>query len=167
MKVLRFLDEHLERCVMTLLMSALVVVIMLQIVRRYLFDSSLFWSEEFCRYCYIWLMFMSFSYSARLGTDLRVEVLVNLLPPKGKLALELLRHLVCLAFTAFLFVCTLTTVKMAAQTGERGVALSLPMSYVYAASVAGYGLGMVRYLQQLAAFMRRLRRPAPEQGGGL
>lgn len=158
MKLLRFMDRHLEGIVMTLLLGSMVLVMLAQIVCRYLLCEPLLWSEEFCQYCYIWLMFLAFSYSIRLGSDLRVRALVELLPPRAKWWMDLVCHLGCLAFTAFLFAASLTTVRAAAQIGERGVALDIPITWVYAASTAGYGLGALRCSQNLLAFLGLLNR---------
>ena len=49
MKALKFLDKHFEEIIMVLSLSCIIVVMLLQIVRRYVFNYSLTWSEEFCR----------------------------------------------------------------------------------------------------------------------
>ena len=56
MKTLKFLDKHLEEFIMVLLLSSIVVIMLFQIIRRYIFNDSLSWSEEFCLYCFIWMM---------------------------------------------------------------------------------------------------------------
>ena len=50
------------------------------------------------------------------------------------------------------------------ETGEASVALKLPMQYVYAASVVGYGLGTVRYIQRLVLFILGLKKSPAEEG---
>lgn len=149
MKALRFLDKHLEEFLMVLLLSGIVVVMLAQIVRRYLFNDSLSWSEEFCRYFYIWLMFVAFSYSARLGSDLRVDALIGMLPAGARQVIDLINLILCALLSGFLFYHSFGTVAAVIKTGEASVALHLPMQYVYASSVVGYGLGTVRYLQRI------------------
>ena len=58
MKVIKFLDRRLEEVILVLLLSCIVVIMLCQIVCRYVLNDSLSWSEEFCRYCYIWFMFV-------------------------------------------------------------------------------------------------------------
>lgn len=53
MKVIKFLDRRLEEVILVLLLSCIVVIMLCQIVCRYVLNDSLSWSEEFCRYCYI------------------------------------------------------------------------------------------------------------------
>ena len=149
MKVLKWLDKHLEESILMLLLSSIVLVMLYQIVRRYFFNSSLSWSEEFCRYCFIWFMFIAYSYSIRLKSDLRVDAIVNILPAGIKRVVELIGLVLCLAVTAYLFKCSFTTVANVAKTGEASVGLRLPLKYVYVSTVAGFGLGTFRYIQRI------------------
>ncbi len=160
MKALKFLDKHFEEIIMVLSLSCIIVVMLFQIVRRYVFNDSLTWSEEFCRYCYIWMMFVAFAFSIHLKADLRVDAVVNLLPPSVKTALDLVSLLICLGITGFLFYHSFGTVAAVIKTGEKSVALHLPMQYVYAASVVGYGCGTLRYVQQLIELLTKKKEAA-------
>ena len=73
MKVIKWLDKHLEEVFLVLILVAIVLVMLYQIIRRYVFNSSLTWSEEFCRYAFTWFIFIAYSYSIRLGSELRVD----------------------------------------------------------------------------------------------
>lgn len=159
MKTLKFLDKHLEEFIMVLLLSSIVVIMLFQIIRRYIFNDSLSWSEEFCRYCFIWMMFVAFSYSARLGSDLRVDALIGMLPQGCRNIIEIINLILCIMVAGFLFYHSFGTVAGVMETGEASVALKLPMQYVYAASVVGYGLGTVRYIQRLVLFILGLKNP--------
>lgn len=50
MKVIKWLDKHFEEFFLVLILVSIVLVMLYQIIRRYIFNSSLTWSEEFCRY---------------------------------------------------------------------------------------------------------------------
>lgn len=152
MKALKFLDKHLEESLMVLTMVGIIVVMLFQIFFRYVLNNSLSWSEEFCRYCYIWMMFLAYAYCARLGTDLRVDAVICMLPSKAKAAMDLINLVLCVSLSAFLFYHSFGTVAAVIKTGESSVALHLPMYYVYTASVVGYGLATVRYTQQVILF---------------
>ena len=152
MKTLKFLDKHLEEFIMVLLLSSIVVIMLFQIIRRYIFNDSL------CRYCFIWMMFVAFSYSARLGSDLRVDALIGMLPQGCRNIIEIINLILCIMVAGFLFYHSFGTVAGVMETGEASVALKLPMQYVYAASVVGYGLGTVRYIQRLVLFILGLKK---------
>ena len=99
------------------------------------------------------MMFVAFSYSARLGSDLRVDALIGMLPQGCRNIIEIINLILCIMVAGFLFYHSFGTVAGVMETGEASVALKLPMQYVYAASVVGYGLGTVRYIQRLVLFI--------------
>ena len=80
MKIIKWLDKHMEEAILMILLGSIVVIMLYQIVRRYIFNSSLSWSEEFCRYCFIWFMFVANSFSIKLRSDLRVDAVLSALP---------------------------------------------------------------------------------------
>ena len=119
MKTLKFLDKHLEEFIMVLLLSSIVVIMLFQIIRRYIFNDSLSWSEEFCRYCFIWMMFVAFSYSARLGSDLRVDALISMLPQGCRNIIEIINLILCIMVAGFLFYHSFGTVAGVMETGSQ------------------------------------------------
>ena len=147
MKVLKWLDRHLEEVILVFLLCCIVAVMLYQIVCRYIFNNSLTWSEEFCRYCFIWFMFVGISYSTRFDLDLRVDAIIHLFPAKVKKGLQFVGLFICLAIVSWLFINSFETVAAVARTGERSAGLHVSMKYVYLASVIGYGLGTLRYIQ--------------------
>jgi len=162
MKVLKWLDKHLEEIMLCVLLAAIVVIMLYQIVRRYVFNSSLSWSEEFCRYCFIWFMFVAFSYSIRLKTDLRVDAVLGLLPAGVRRAVDFFDLLVSLVVTVFLFYNSFGTVAYMMKTGETSSGLHLPMYYVYLSMVVGFGLASIRSVQRVIMEIQNLRKPEEE-----
>ena len=160
MKVIKWLDEHFEEYLMVTLLSSIVIIMTYQIIRRYFFNASLTWSEEFCRYCFIWMMFAGFSYSIRFAKDLRVDAVVRMLPWSVQHAISLVILVLCLLLTGYLFINSFETVATVVRTGETSPGLHLPMKFVYASSVMGYGLGTLRYVQRL---IFELREKKPEE----
>jgi len=65
MKVLRWLDDHLEEYILAVLLVTISCVMMLQIIMRYIFNSSLPWPEELTRYCFVWSGFLGIGYSIK------------------------------------------------------------------------------------------------------
>lgn len=147
-KLLKFLDEHGEETVLILLECAIVLVMLYQIIRRYVFNSSLTWSEEFCRYCFIWFMFIGYSYSIREKIDLRMDAVVNLLPVKVRQLVNRIGLVICFALTVLVFINSFGVLNMVINTGEKSTSMQLPMSVVYASMTTGFGLAIIRYIQR-------------------
>ena len=73
-RVLQALDEHFEEWMLTLLLGAMAVIMLLQVIMRYVFNMALTWPEEACRYLYIWCCFLGISYCISRRTELRVDL---------------------------------------------------------------------------------------------
>lgn len=60
MRLIKWLDEHLEETLMVILLIVIACVTMIQvIVRKVPWLTSLTWAEEFCRFMWIWSVFIS------------------------------------------------------------------------------------------------------------
>ena len=63
MKALRWLDEHFEQAILTMLLSLIVLIMLLQVIMRYVFNNSLSWPEELSRILFVWFTFIGLSYA--------------------------------------------------------------------------------------------------------
>lgn len=99
-RVLHWLDQNLEAALMIVLLAAATIIVFLQVIMRYAFDSSLSWSEESARYLFIWLIYLGISYCAKHDRHIRVDLLMhmNFLSKLDKKLLCLLSDIVFLGF---------------------------------------------------------------------
>lgn len=81
MKVLKWLDDHFEELFLVIFLVLICCVELVQVIIRNIHSiSALTWPEEFCRFLWIWSVFLSLPYTIRKGSMLRVNVLLDLLP---------------------------------------------------------------------------------------
>ena len=157
MKVLRFLDEHGEEYLCIILIVLMSLVIGLQVVMRYIFQSSLSWSEELARYMCIWLVFIGSSYAARKGRHICVSALYDALPPKPALMLAIISDLVFLGFALVLTRYGFDVLTRIIKVAQDSPAMGVPMWMVYSALPIGFLLICVRLIQGLCLQIRKAR----------
>ena len=96
---MKFLNEHLEACFIVPLMFLMSIIIFVQVVMRYVFHSSLTWSEEMARYLFVWLVYFSVAYTAKKEAHIRIDAAINIYPKKARPYVEIHRigfcHLHC------------------------------------------------------------------------
>ncbi|HOA15146.1 MAG TPA: TRAP transporter small permease [Bacillota bacterium] len=156
MKALRWLDDHLEEYILAVLLVVISCVMMLQIVMRYVFNSSLPWPEELTRYCFVWSGFLGIGYSIKRGLMLKIDVIFSLFPKKVQKVLDIFSQVVMLVFFSYMFVMSIDVFKKVISSGQTSPALRLPMSYVYASLLAGFALAAIRSVQSIAlTFMKK------------
>ena len=151
MKVLRWLDEHLEEVILIVLLILLTSIMSIQVVMRKVFNNSLVWSEELVRYMFVWSTFISVSYCIRKDATIRIDQAVELLP-KGstiKKIIIIFVKLIMFAFVLFAFYFSIEIVKGALESGQKSSAMRLPMWIVQISVPIGMGLSIIRMIQSL------------------
>jgi TRAP-type C4-dicarboxylate transport system permease small subunit len=154
-RVRKFLDD-LEENLLMLLLFVSVAVIFLQVIMRYVFQSSLSWSEELGRYIFIWLTWLSTGYAVRQKRHLRIEFLSDLFGERGRMILETVSMTIWCAFSLFLVDRGFVIASMVWRRGQVTAALEIPTAIVYAAVPVGAALMAIRLADEIIRSVRRL-----------
>jgi TRAP-type C4-dicarboxylate transport system permease small subunit len=72
--------EHVVNRIATVLFSVIFITMLLQIFFRYVLDSPLVWTEELCRYLFIWTCFLGWTIALRKKSHIRISYFIELLP---------------------------------------------------------------------------------------
>ncbi|WP_088156978.1 TRAP transporter small permease [Achromobacter xylosoxidans] len=156
----KFLDKHLEEMLTVLLLSVMSLLICAQVFMRYVMDSSLAWSEELARYCFIWATYLGVSYAVKRNAHICVEAVVSRFPDRLKACFVVLSHLLFIVFAALVvkegYALTLKIFKF----GQTSSSLGLPMGLIYLAPTVGFGLVILRLIQSIFVELGALRQGA-------
>lgn len=161
---MKFLNENLEESLLAALLASMTFLIGLQVLMRYGMDASLAWSEELSRYLFIWATYIGVSYGVRLQAHIRVMAWSDMLSERGQIAVRILIHVV---FGLFAVLVIWEGTKLTGKIyrfDQTSSSLGIPMAYVYAAPVVGFGLVMIRLLQHVGHDIAQLRHRDPEDG---
>ena len=150
MKVLKWLDEHAEEAVLVVLLVLISSIELIQVIFRNLsFVDALTWPEEFCRFAWIWSVFLSLPFTIRKASMLRVSVLVDMLPQTVRKVVNILIDLITAAVMAVLFCYSIGVVDSIRTSGEASPAMTWPMWIIYVSMLIGFGLGAFRAIQMI------------------
>ena len=147
LKLLKWLDNHLEEILLTLLLLGIACIMILQVFFRYVLNYSLSWSDELTRYFLVWSTFLSVSYCIRKRISIEIDQLLHMVPAKAIPWIRVARHLIILAFSIIMIPFAVTYVKLAIANGSTSAALQLPMYYIQSAPLIGFVLLAIRSLQ--------------------
>lgn len=156
MKVLKWLDEHLESYLLVLISAVMVSVIALQVFMRFVLNSSLTWSEELARYCFVWLIYIGISYGVKKQRHIKVDIALILLKDKGKIVLNLIANAFFLFFALFVVFYGYEVAQSLLKFGQKSPSLGISMGIVYLATPIGMGLTAIRLLQQIVQQIKAL-----------
>lgn len=148
-KIFQFLERHLEEIICVVLMSAIALVLGLQVFMRYCMQSSLGWSEEFSRYCFVWLVFMGISYGAREMKHITIDAFLYLFPKFMRHYVIILGQVLFLVFAVWIVYLAWGFVQKQFMIKILSSSMRIPMWIVYLAPVVGFTLTSLRVVQQI------------------
>ena len=125
------------------LLIAVCVVVLLQVLMRYLFAYPNPWSEEVSRFCFIWLSLLGASLAVEHRAHFGFDQVTKALAPRAKRVVERFAGAVVLLFSLLLIGTGIALMDL--TMGERSPALNLPVALVYAAAPVS-GLLMVVHM---------------------
>lgn len=83
-------------------MAFIVVIMVVQVVARYVFNASLIWAEELCRYILVWMTFLFIGIAFQRGELIAIDVVTQKLPARPKFALKVAVSIPVLIFLALM-----------------------------------------------------------------
>ena len=153
MKILTFIDRHLEEMLCAVLLSAMTIVIFMQIVFR-VFGLPLSWTEEIGRYMFIWLIYIGCASAIRNRKHICVELMDLVLKDRGRFVLSIISNVIFLIFAGILTYYGFFVVQRV--SAQLSPAIRMPMSIPYASVLVGSALMFIRLIQDtIARFKER------------
>jgi len=134
-------------------MAALTVVVLLQVLYRYVLELPLVWSDEAARHLLVWLSLMGGGIAVAEGLNPRIEMIDGVRSPRVRQYVEIFVGVLVLAFLAVFIVVTFDVVKT--YNGYRSLALGIPQSVPRLALPVGGCLMAVNVLAKLLARLSR------------
>jgi len=153
-KVLKWLDDHFEESILAFLLILISCITLLQIIARNT-TGSLSWPEEFCRFCWIWSVFLSVPYTIKNNNMLRVNIIVDMLPNVVRKIINLLVELIIGVTCGAAFYHSIAVEQGYIKTGEFSPAMEWPLSIALLCIQIGFALGTLRAFEQIIVQIKR------------
>ena len=107
----------------------LMSVVFIQFMTRYVFNSSLGWTEEIARYFMILVGFLGGVSVARKAEHIYLQAVIHYLPPLGKKIAYILNEIISFCFV-YLLIQTSQTLILKTQY-QRMIALDFPKGWIF------------------------------------
>lgn len=145
-KIDRIINKF-EEYMVGIIILASSVLIFINVVLRYGFNSGFHWSDEMVRYLMILLTFIGGSICVRTGTHIGVDVVFTVLNEKITKVLLGFIYIVGLIFSLVIAYFGIRIVQRNILHPQLSPALQIPMFIPYLSIVIGFGLSAYRYVQ--------------------
>jgi len=136
--------EKVLATICAVLLASSFVIILYQVVARYVLKTGGPWMEEFARWAAIWMTFLASAIAVRKGQHMQIDILQQLLKrwPTALMIITLLFHAVESAF--FILMIKLGLDYVASTITSFSTALNVPKAVLYSAVPVGMAF-MVLY----------------------
>lgn len=134
-----------------------VVVVFIQVVMRYVFNSSLSWSEELCRYIFIWQVWLGASLAFRDKQHISVEMVRDKLKGRVKIIYNIIGQLITFAFNVFLVNHGFQLVGKMLERGVISSGMRIPLYLIYLAVPLSSFVILFRIVGNMFSEMKKFR----------
>ena len=138
--------DWVENIMMVILMLVATVVAIVQVVARYVFNNSLYWSEELILYSLITMSFIAASMGVRYAAHISVEMLYAFAGPKLTRVLKYVAAILGFIFAATLVYYGVRLFINTSNMGQLSPAMQIPVAYIYLAIPVAGAFMLARYL---------------------
>ncbi len=124
--------------ILIIVVSGMAVVVLLQVIFRYILNFPLFWTEELARYCLVWSSLLGSAVAVKRGQHIAVTIFLEPLPPVLRRGLTMIA---LISVAAILLIILWGGIQLVTITrAQISPALRISMSVPYLAVPAGAAL---------------------------
>ena len=120
--------RHLpEELVMAALLGVMVMMVTMQVASRYVFHSSLSFTEEIVRYLFVWMTFLGIGAALKRRRHLSIAGEFRFIPHWMKRRIRMVQWVCAAGFSALLIVFGLRVVFLQIETHQTTAVMGMPM----------------------------------------
>jgi C4-dicarboxylate transporter DctQ subunit len=95
--------NRVEEAVASLLLVVMTLIVFVEVVLRFGFNTGMVWTDEVVLYMAAWLVLLGASYGVKVGSHIGVDAVVRLMPSRGRRIMTGAALVLCL-FYCWLFI---------------------------------------------------------------
>lgn len=146
-RLLHTLNQNAERWAMLVFYSFCCIVIVQEVVRRFVLNYSSAWGEEAARYAFIYLGWIGAAYAVRERAHIRFDFVLQTLKPRPKAAMFIFAELATIVFACIALYWSLHTIGTLLKFEATTPVLRISKAWFEAAVPIAFCLVLLRSLQ--------------------
>lgn len=139
----------LERFCCAVLISVFTLVLLANVISRYLFDSPLFFAEELALLLLVWMGYLAVSYSIYRSDQIGMGLVVDKLSASNKRIVAVIVDVILIAISMILLWAALQWLQSSSIFFERAVTLNVPKWPFYLVIPLFWSLMLVHLIDHL------------------
>ncbi|MEJ2376816.1 MAG: TRAP transporter small permease [Pseudolabrys sp.] len=162
---LKRLNANGERWLLLGFYTYIVLVISIEVFRRFVISYSSEWGEETARYAFIYLVWIGAASAVRERAHIRIDVVTDLLPLRGSAVLYMFGDFLTLVLACGALYWSISPVVMSIEYHSVTEGLRVTRAWFLFSVPFGFTLVAVRALQSMARDFADLRAGRPPYRG--
>lgn len=146
--------DYVENTLVVLLIFTATIIAVTQVIARYVFNNSLYWSEELILYSLISMSFLTASMGVRHSAHISVEALYAFVGPRTVRFLKLFASILGIVFAATLIHFGWRLYVNTSEMGQLSPAMQVPVAYIYLTIPVSGAFMLLRYLSVFSKLVR-------------
>lgn len=151
-RVIKTLDEKLEPFLIVVLTITFVIIVLMEVFRRYVLHNPSSWSDETARYIFIYVVYLAAAWAIKSGSHIKMDIIMSFVNEKWKFILRTFGNLVFALCAVTIIANSIPVIDLHFQMGNlaesRALAeLNFNLGYAYIALPLGWGLVLIRLIQ--------------------
>lgn len=160
------IDARIESWLMIVFYGYFCVIILVEVIRRYVFENSSTWGEETARYAFVYLVYIGVAEVAKTRDHIRIDLVPSRLGPRGRFILYLYFDFLYLLLTALVFYYSIGALRLSVGNDTLMTGFDLNVAWAQAALPAGAVLLAYRVVQRFTRTLRSYRETGNVPLGG-
>lgn len=137
--------NNFELYIGTIAFFILTVLLMLQVISRYLLKYSFTWMEELATIMYVWMIYCGVSAAVTKRKHLRIDFILNIVPFRLKKAMLIMSNVIFAVFNVYITMVMINVIGL--QGDAKTTMLRIPYKLVYCIIPIMLLLSVVRLVQ--------------------
>jgi TRAP-type C4-dicarboxylate transport system permease small subunit len=125
----------------------MLLVLLAQVIMRYVFGQALSWSEELALACFTWSMLLAIALGVHNSVHVRMDLLIDRLPDSWRIVHEKILSIIIAG--SGIYMAWAGWAYVADASGTTSAAIGYPITYLYAATPVCGGLITLFALEQV------------------
>ena len=154
--------NRITEATLVIVLSGMAVVVLLQVIFRYVLNFPLFWTEELARYCLVWSSLLGSAVAVKRGQHIAVTIFLERVPPGLRRGLTMIA---LISVAAILTIILWGGIQLVAITrAQISPALRITMSVPYLAVPVGAALMLLHTIVCIFETLRSLEAVVRKNG---
>jgi len=149
--------KNLDAYIAGTLFAVTMVLVIMNVFTRYVFNFVIAWSEEVATSCFVYTVFIGAAWCLRTRQHVGVDLLVDRLPGKVREVVHLLTDIVIFALNSY--ITYLSVLFMRSSKAKTMPILKISVNYLYAALLIGFGLMAIYSLIHCIEDIKQMANP--------